>query len=88
MYYVFLEVLPLVEFYLEEGLSESEAIRLLESPSDDNDSSWTQNIDSNVQSMRLDESSPRPDPFSARIISYDVMLFFMKIFLIFKQVLY
>ncbi|XP_073975880.1 intraflagellar transport protein Oseg1 isoform X2 [Rhodnius prolixus] len=69
--FVTFEVLPLVEFYLEEGLSESEAIRLLESPSDDNDSSWTQNIDSNVQSMRLDESSPRPDPFSARIISYD-----------------
>ncbi|XP_014246043.1 intraflagellar transport protein 122 homolog [Cimex lectularius] len=68
--FVTFEVLPLVEFHLEPGISEMEAIRLLESPPEELDSNWTQNIEGNVQSMRLDDS-PIQDPFSTRMISYD-----------------
>lgn len=73
--FITFEVLPLVEFQLEPGLSEHEACRLLEEQPLDDDH-WTQNIEENVQSMRIsyDDHSGTPihqDPFSSRLISFD-----------------
>uniref|UniRef100_A0A146KPJ0 Intraflagellar transport protein 122 homolog n=3 Tax=Lygus hesperus TaxID=30085 RepID=A0A146KPJ0_LYGHE len=68
--FITFEVLPLVEFHLEPGLGEHEASRLLEEQPVDDDN-WTQNIDENVQSMRISYESPLHDPFTARLISYD-----------------
>ncbi|XP_075229721.1 intraflagellar transport protein Oseg1 isoform X2 [Lycorma delicatula] len=71
--FVTFEVLPLVEFQLENGISEEEAMRLLETPAPESEQEpWSQRIEDNFQAMRLEEDSPAiPDPFTARLISFE-----------------
>lgn len=69
------EVLPLVEFKLENGISDEEALKLLETPgpSLEHAGMWSQRLEENFQSMRLDEAATNmPDPFTARLVSFEV----------------
>ncbi|XP_030640907.1 intraflagellar transport protein 122 homolog [Chanos chanos] len=66
------EVLPLVEFYLEEGISDEEAVSLidLEVPRVDRKASRWQDMSSGEsQSLKLDDSmdDPADDPFTAKL---------------------
>ena len=71
--YWFSEILPLVEFQLEEGVTDSEAMKLLETSVDNDSDGWSQMVDSNSQTMRLDDNvANMADPFTARLVSYDV----------------
>ena len=60
------EVLPLVEFQPESNISENEAMRLLESSSEEEEG-WQQDIRNEVQALRP-ESEIAHDPFTARLL--------------------
>ncbi|XP_014288077.1 intraflagellar transport protein 122 homolog isoform X2 [Halyomorpha halys] len=64
--FVTFEVLPLVEFQPESSISEQEALRLLESGSEEEEG-WQQDIGNDVQALRP-ESEIGHDPFTARLL--------------------
>nr|XP_033782490.1 intraflagellar transport protein 122 homolog [Geotrypetes seraphini] len=66
------DVLPLVEFYLEEGISDEEAVALidLEAPrTDKGNGKWQETANSDTQTLRLDDSidDMEEDPFTAKL---------------------
>nr|XP_054360552.1 intraflagellar transport protein 122 homolog isoform X3 [Mirounga angustirostris] len=66
------EVLHLVEFYLEEGISDEEAVSLidLEAPRHKRENKWQEITSNNSQTLRLDEtmdSMGDDDPFTAKL---------------------
>ncbi|KAI0240368.1 intraflagellar transport 122 [Lamellibrachia satsuma] len=79
--FVSFEVLPLVEFYLEDDITDEEAQNLLDlaPPRDDKrnrDNQWREDRIGNAQSLRmdediLDESEDDVDPFSTNKSSYE-----------------
>lgn len=74
--FVIPEILPLVEFQLEQSISDEEAIRLIESSTGDkkaNDGGWKEEAqDGDVQVLRMDEAPQ--DPFTASIMNFDVIM--------------
>ncbi|XP_059379664.1 intraflagellar transport protein 122 homolog isoform X1 [Carassius carassius] len=65
------EVLPLVEFYLEEDISDEEAVSLidLEVPRVQTNSSWQETSSGEAQCLRMDDGieDPEDDPFTAKL---------------------
>ncbi|XP_074169060.1 intraflagellar transport protein 122 homolog isoform X4 [Rhinolophus sinicus] len=65
------EVLHLVEFYLEEGITDEEAVSLidLEAPRHKHENKWQEITSNNSQTLRLDETmdSMGDDPFTAKL---------------------
>uniref|UniRef100_A0A8I3PUJ2 Intraflagellar transport protein 122 homolog n=1 Tax=Canis lupus familiaris TaxID=9615 RepID=A0A8I3PUJ2_CANLF len=66
------EVLHLVEFYLEEGITDEEAVSLidLEAPRHKRENKWQEIASNNSQTLRLDEtmdSMGDDDPFTAKL---------------------
>ncbi|XP_069871711.1 intraflagellar transport protein 122 homolog isoform X5 [Dipodomys merriami] len=67
------EVLHLVEFYLEEGITDEEAVSLidLEAPRPKQGSKWQEISSNNSQALRLDETvdpvGDTDDPFTAKL---------------------
>ncbi|XP_045435161.1 intraflagellar transport protein 122 homolog isoform X4 [Pipistrellus kuhlii] len=66
------EVLHLVEFYLEEGITDEEAVSLidLEAPRHKRENKWQEITGNNSQTLRLDEtmnSMGDDDPFTAKL---------------------
>uniref|UniRef100_A0A8D2DF58 Intraflagellar transport protein 122 homolog n=1 Tax=Sciurus vulgaris TaxID=55149 RepID=A0A8D2DF58_SCIVU len=66
------EVLHLVEFYLEEGITDEEAVALidLEAPRHKRENRWQEVTSSNSQTLRLEESMEpmaEEDPFTAKL---------------------
>lgn len=70
-----LEILPLVEFTLEEGISDMEAIRLIDTPPEASDpyEGWTQEITEKQQTLKLDRGVR--DPFAHRLINFEVFIY-------------
>jgi intraflagellar transport protein 122 len=75
---VLVEVLPLVEFQLEPGISDEEAVHLIEAPipvteEPSHAKGWLQNVGDTFQTMQFDESPTSiADPFTARLMSFEV----------------
>ncbi|KDR19634.1 hypothetical protein L798_06155, partial [Zootermopsis nevadensis] len=75
--FVSFEVLPLVEFQLEPGISDEEAVRLIEAPAPFTEESnhsrgWLQSESDTFQTMHFDESPASiADPFTARLMSFE-----------------
>ncbi|XP_022909973.2 intraflagellar transport protein 122 homolog [Onthophagus taurus] len=68
--FVSFETLPLVEFELEDGITDTEAIRLIETPdSKEEVENWKQEINETQQTLKLDE--PSVDPFTTRLINFE-----------------
>ncbi|XP_072181762.1 intraflagellar transport protein 122 homolog [Diadema setosum] len=74
------EVLPLVEFHLEEGISDEEAVQLIEmeplKKGRNQGDKWRESNSGNIQSMRLDDygtddNDVQDDPFMARLLSFE-----------------
>nr|CAD7571466.1 unnamed protein product [Timema californicum] len=67
--FVSFEILPLVEFQLEPGISDEDAMRLIEAPAPvaTEDAGWSQSAGDNFEALRLDEQTS--DPFTARLLS-------------------
>uniref|UniRef100_A0A8C1VUG9 Intraflagellar transport protein 122 homolog n=1 Tax=Cyprinus carpio TaxID=7962 RepID=A0A8C1VUG9_CYPCA len=65
------EVLPLVEFYLEDDISDEEAVSLidLEVPRVQTNSSWQEMSSAESQCLRMDDGTedPEDDPFTAKL---------------------
>lgn len=62
----------MVEFQLETGISDEEAVKLLDTPAAQSEA-WTQSLDDHSQSLRLDEAvTALPDPFTARLVTFEV----------------
>jgi hypothetical protein len=76
--YVPLEVLPLVEFQLEPGISDEEAVNLIESPTPVTEETnqargWLQSDGDTFQTMQFDDSTAGiTDPFTARLMNLEV----------------
>lgn len=64
----------MVEFTLEDGIGDTEAIRLIESPIYGNTpyEGWTQEITETQQTLKLDHNAQ--DPFTQRMIDFEVNL--------------
>jgi len=68
----FAEVLPIVEFELEEGLSDEEAVRLIEAPATSGGGNqWSSSQGEDYQVLQLQEEVA-PDPFTLRLTNYEV----------------
>ncbi|GJQ71136.1 hypothetical protein Trydic_g1040 [Trypoxylus dichotomus] len=69
--YVSFEILPLVEFTLEKGISDTEAVRLIEAPPQEISpyEGWSQEITETQQTLMLDEGSQ--DPFTKKLINFE-----------------
>lgn len=68
-----------MEFKLENGISDEEALRLIETPGSSSEQTgiWNQRLEENFQSMRLDETSVNmSDPFTARLVSFEVSTYY------------
>lgn len=69
--FVNFEVLPLVEFFLEEGMTDEEAVHILDMsvPKKKKQRTWQEQRMSNMQSLRLgtEEEEEVEDPFTARL---------------------
>ncbi|XP_013786897.1 intraflagellar transport protein 122 homolog [Limulus polyphemus] len=74
--FVSFEILPLVEFVLEDGITDEEALRLLESDSSilTEQPSWLEESGGKYQSLRIDsniENDLDADPFTAQLMSFE-----------------
>ncbi|XP_059169667.1 intraflagellar transport protein 122 homolog [Physella acuta] len=74
--FVTFEVLPLVEFVLEEGMTDQEAVHILDMSipkQKKKGGPWSETKMGNFQSLRLGEEAPEEDedPFTARLKSYN-----------------
>lgn len=71
--------MPLVEFQLEEGITDVEAVRLIETPvmknSDEKSCGWKQEITETHQTLQIDFENEVEDPFTARLINFEVLLY-------------
>ncbi|XP_068714789.1 intraflagellar transport protein 122 homolog isoform X2 [Montipora foliosa] len=74
------EVLPLVEFVLEDGISDEEALKLIEKDSTKtggrkkSGSNWQEKDMGNFQTLQLTEEPPEEqedDPFTAKLMSFE-----------------
>jgi hypothetical protein len=73
-----------VEFKLEEGISDEEAIRLIQLPDDSKpDCSWKEG---EAEVMGFEDTNQQ-DPFSAQVINFDVSIFQNLHFKMFKYYL-
>ncbi|KAL0279839.1 UNVERIFIED_CONTAM: hypothetical protein PYX00_001315 [Menopon gallinae] len=68
------EILPLVEFFLEDDISDEEAVRLIDTPpvpqNGSGDGEWVQSENEVYQALQLNES-PASDPFTAKLVSFE-----------------
>ncbi|XP_064607326.1 intraflagellar transport protein 122 homolog isoform X2 [Liolophura sinensis] len=76
--FVSFEVLPLVEFVLEDGISDVEAVQILDmsipKPKKEFSSPWQETKMNNFQSLRIGdepEGSDTDDPFTARLMTFE-----------------
>lgn len=66
--------MPLVEFDLEEGISDTEAVRLIDTPLEKPASKTNQEVSENQQTLYLDMEGPMDadDPFTSRLMTFEV----------------
>nr|XP_026691357.1 intraflagellar transport protein 122 homolog [Ciona intestinalis] len=64
------EVLPLVEFTLEEGIGDEEACRLIDSSIKQAKSNEWKDTERDAQTLRMDEEEEE-DPFTARLLTFE-----------------
>ncbi|XP_074646999.1 intraflagellar transport protein 122 homolog [Tubulanus polymorphus] len=72
--FVSFEVLPLVEFILEDDIIDEEAIQLIdyEAPTPIKEDNWQESRGGNVQSLRMDDTpEEEEDAFTAKLLSYE-----------------
>lgn len=65
--------MPLVEFTLEDDITDEEAVRLIETPptlKPANNDSWVQSENENYQTLQLDDNSS-VDPFTAKLVNFE-----------------
>lgn len=72
------EILPLVEFEIEEGITDMEAVRLIETPAEKSPigegEKWRQEISENQQTLQLDMDTEIEDPFTSRLMNFEVLM--------------
>lgn len=79
-----LEILPLVEFELEEGITDKEAVRLIETPkslsiNQENDK-WMQDINEDQQTLQINsEMTNEADIFTQHLLNFEVLDMFFNI---------
>ena len=78
-YFIPVDVLPLVEFNLEDGISDEEACHLINMEPPRKKSSgdkWKEQAGADVQTMSMNsfanEDDEDNDPFTARLLSFEV----------------
>lgn len=75
MIFFVLETLPLIEFQLEDGISDSEALKCIQSSYDGNQSIEDANRSQSVNTLILDEDNQeQTDPFTFKLVNSEVTL--------------
>jgi intraflagellar transport protein 122 len=71
--FLFEEILPLVEFMLQEGITDVEAVRLIETPPSDvvKGENWKQEMSEGGETLQLDVVEEEKDPFTARLGGFE-----------------
>lgn len=74
--------MPLIEFQLEDGISDIDALKLIQSSNDEKKSNENQDPSQNVNTFILDEESQDQsiDPFTHKLISNEVISQFLYIY--------
>lgn len=74
LFIIILEILPLIEFHLEDGISDSEAMKLIQNSYDINKPQESLNDSQNTNMYILDkENQNEPvDPFTYKLMNYEV----------------
>ncbi|KAJ8959436.1 hypothetical protein NQ318_022128 [Aromia moschata] len=67
--FVSFELLPLVEFHLEDGINDEEAMRLIDTPLvKKKEENWEENVSENQQTLQLTQIEEEKDPFTSRLV--------------------
>lgn len=71
-----LEILPLIEFQLEDDISDNEALKLIQSSSDENKSKENEKKSQNINTFVIDEESQdlTVDPFTYKLMNLEVKI--------------
>lgn len=75
---ILVETLPLVEFELEAGITDTEAVRLIETPKSDkpeNADGWVQEVSDSHQTLQLGEGEDDKDVedvFTEHLLNFEV----------------
>lgn len=65
----------MVEFKLEEGISDTEAVRLIETPPNHKVEDTNRDVTDTHQTLRLDITDEiEEDPFTAKLIHFEVII--------------
>lgn len=83
----FSEILPLVEFVLEDDITDQEAIRLIETPVDnnvENSKGWEQEVSDTHQTLRITNDTEE-DPFTSKFGTYEVSYFILYDFIVYLR---
>lgn len=69
-----LEILPLIEFQLEDEISDTDALKLIQGFNDDEKPNERQDPSQNVNTFILDEESQDQsvDPFTYKLMNFEV----------------
>lgn len=72
--FIFIEILPMIEFYLEADISDSEALKLIQSSCSENKSKESQVETHNVETLILEEIQDQSvDPFTYKLVHNEVI---------------
>lgn len=68
--------MPLIEFQLEDAISDNEALKLIQSSNDENKSKENENKSQNINTFILDEESQDQtvDPFTYKLVNLEVIV--------------
>lgn len=71
--------MPLIEFQLEDDISDAEALKLISSAYDENKIKENQNKSQDINTLILDEESQDQsiDPFTYKLMNFEVILSYL-----------
>lgn len=71
---ILVDILPMIEFYLEADISDSEALKLIQSSYSENKSKESQIESHNVETLILEEIQDQSvDPFTYKLVHNEVI---------------
>lgn len=78
------EILPLIEFQLEDNISDTEALKLIQNSYDENKLKESENKSQKMNTLILDEESQDQsvDPFTYKLMNFEVKLLSTLMFII------
>lgn len=74
LYLYLTDILPLIEFQLEDNISDTEALKLIQCSNNISKSNESQNIPQNFNTLIIEEEN-QIDPFTHKLMNFEVNSF-------------